>query len=307
MSHLSKLRVVDPVLTNLARGYSNAQYIGSMLFPIVDVDKEAGKIPLFTKEAFKIYNTERAIRAKSNRINPESRESIDFVLTEHDLEYPMDYREIDEDIMPLKMHAANVTSEGILLKLEKNIADTVQDLSTFPTGNKVTLSSADKFTNLTSDPFTIFDTAKESIRQKIAKRPNVCVLGASSYRALKNHPSIIDRIKYTQHAVITPELLKNLLDFEQLYIGDAVSADDDGVFSDIWADNAIIAYVPSAQSDIPRTIYEPAFAYTLRKKSYPLVDTYVENGKIEIVRNTDILIPKVVGPEAGYLINDTNN
>ena len=306
MSHLSKLRVVDPVLTNLARGYSNAQYIGSMLFPIVDVEKEAGKIPQFTKEAFKIYNTERAIRAKSNRINPESRESIDFVLTEHDLEYPMDYREIDEDIMPLKMHAANVTSEGILLKLEKNIADTVQDLSTFPTGNKVTLSSVDKFTNLTSDPFTIFDTAKESIRQKIAKRPNVCVLGASSYRALKNHPSIIDRIKYTQHAVITPELLKNLLDFEQLYIGDAVSADDDSVFSDIWADNAIIAYVPTSQSDTPRTIYEPAFAYTLRKKSYPLVDTYVENGKIEIVRNTDILIPKVVGPEAVYLINDTN-
>lgn len=306
MSHLSKLRVVDPVLTNLARGYSNAQYIGSMLFPIVDVEKEAGKIPQFTKEAFKIYNTERAIRAKSNRINPESRESIDFVLTEHDLEYPMDYREIDEDIMPLKMHAANVTSEGILLKLEKSIADTVQNLSTFPSGNKVTLSSADKFTNLTSDPFTIFDIAKESIRQKIAKRPNVCVLGASSYRALKNHPSIIDRIKYTQHAVITPELLKNLLDFEQLYIGDAVSADDDGVFSDIWTDNAIIAYVPTMKSDIPRTIYEPAFAYTLRKKNYPLVDTYVENGKIEIVRNTDILIPKVVGPEAGYLINDTN-
>lgn len=306
MSHLSKLRVVDPVLTNLARGYSNTQYIGAMLFPIVEVDKEAGKIPQFTKEAFKIYNTERAIRAKSNRINPESRESIDFVLTEHDLEYPMDYREIDEDIMPLKMHAANVTSEGILLKLEKNIADTVQNLSTFPSGNKVTLSSADKFTTLTSDPFTVFDTAKESIRQKIAKRPNVCVLGASSYRALKNHPSVIDRIKYTQHAVITPELLKNLLDFDQLYIGDAVSADDAGSFSDIWSDNVIIAYVPQVQSDVPRTIYEPAFAYTLRKKSYPLVDTYVENGKIEIVRNTDILIPKVVGAEAGYLINDTN-
>ncbi len=306
MSHLSKLRVVDPVLTNLARGYSNTQYIGAMLFPIVEVDKEAGKIPQFTKEAFKIYNTERAIRAKSNRINPESRDSIDFVLTEHDLEYPMDYREIDEDIMPLKMHAANVTSEGILLKLEKNIADTVQNLSTFPSGNKVTLSSGDKFTTLTSDPFTVFDTAKEAIRQKIAKRPNVCVLGASSYRALKNHPSVIDRIKYTQHAVITPELLKNLLDFDQLYIGDAVSADDAGSFSDIWSDNVIIAYVPKVQSDIPRTIYEPAFAYTLRKKSYPLVDTYVENGKIEIVRNTDILIPKVVGAEAGYLINDTN-
>ena len=62
-----------------------------------------------------------------------------------------------------------------------------------------------------------------------------------TYKALKNHPAILDRIKFTQHAVITPELLRNLLDFEQLYIGDAVSADDSGNFHDIWTDNAIVS------------------------------------------------------------------
>jgi hypothetical protein len=31
-----------------------------MSFPFVPVDKEGGKIPKFGKEAFKIYNTERA-------------------------------------------------------------------------------------------------------------------------------------------------------------------------------------------------------------------------------------------------------
>ena len=96
MGTLSKKRVVDPVLTNLARGYSNNQYIASSLFPIVEVNKEGGKIPEFTKESFKIYNTERAIRARSNRINPEDRTEIDFVLTEHDLEYPIDYREAQD-------------------------------------------------------------------------------------------------------------------------------------------------------------------------------------------------------------------
>jgi len=33
---------------------------------------------------------------------------------------------------------------------------------------------------------------------------------------------------------------------------------------------------------------------------------FEEAGKVQIVRNTDIFIPKVVGSEAGYLINDTN-
>ena len=105
---------------------------------------------------------------------------------------------------------------------------------------------------------------------------------------------------------MTPALLKSLLDFDELYIGDSVYATDGGVFTDIWSDNVVIAYVPKANADAPRSYYEPAFAYTLRKKSNPVVDSYTEGGKVEIIRNTDIFIPKVVGSDAGYLINDTN-
>ena len=90
MSTLQKKRVVDQVLTNIARGFFNASHLATKLFPMVSVTKEGGKIPQFTKEAFKIYNTERAIRAKSNRINPESRETIDYVLTESDGSYSFD-------------------------------------------------------------------------------------------------------------------------------------------------------------------------------------------------------------------------
>ena len=306
MSTLKKKRVVDPVLTNIARGFKNAAHIAENLFPVVSVSKEGGKIPEFTKESFKIYNTERAIRAKSNRINPENRTEIDFVLTEHDLEYPIDYREQDEDIFPSRLHATTVVTDGISLRLEKLAADIAQNLSTYPTGNKVTLSAGDKFTESSSNPFTIFETAKEAVRGKIAKRPNVCVIGASAYSALKEHPAVLDRIKYTQSAVITPEILRQLLDFEQLYIGDSVYATDAGAFQDIWKDNVVIAYVPKTMKDVPRSYYEPAFAYTLRKKNNPIVDSYTEAGKVEIIRNTDLFVSKVVGPDAGYLINDTN-
>lgn len=306
MSTLLKKRVVDPVLTNIARGFNNASHVATKIFPIVNVNKEGGKIPQFTKEAFKIYNTERAIRAKSNRINPENRTEIDFVLTEHDLEYPMDYREQEEDILPLKLHATTVVTDGISLRLEKLAADIAQNLSTYPTGNKVTLAAGDKFTNTASNPFVIFDTAKEAVRSKIAQRPNVCVMGAKSYNALKNHPAVHERIKYTERAIVTPELLRALFDFDELYVGDSVYSTDADVFQDIWSDNVVIAYVPKANKDVPRSYYEPAFAYTLRKKNNPVVDTYSEAGKVEIVRNTDIFIPKVVGADAGYLIYDTN-
>lgn len=300
---LAQRRIVDPVLTELARGYTNASFIASAVFPEVTVSKEGGKIPQFNKEAFNIHNTERAIRAKSNRISPEVHSSIDFVLTEHDLEYPIDYRELEEDILPLKMHATNTVSEGIALRHEKICADLLQDSANYQTGSKITLAGADQFSDPTSDPIGTIDDAKNAVRQKIAKSPNVLVLGASTFIALKNHPAITDKIKFTQHAIVTPFLLKTLLGFDQLLIGQAVFENTPGTLSDLWNDFAGLYYVPQATNG-KRSYYEPSFGYTLKKSKYPIIDTYEESGKVLLIRNTDIFIPKIVGADAGYLIND---
>ena len=66
MSRLSSLRVVDPVLTNLAIGYSNTQTVGEVLCPFVEVEKEAGKIPKFGKEAFKISYTTLGLKSRDS-------------------------------------------------------------------------------------------------------------------------------------------------------------------------------------------------------------------------------------------------
>ncbi len=306
MSTLAKRRIVDPVLTELARGYSNNAFVGPKLFPIVEVEKEGGKIPQFTKEAFKIYNTERAIRARSNRINPELHTSIDVVLGEHDLEYPLDYREEAENVTPLRMHATNVVTEGISIRLEKMIADLAQTLSTYPTGNKITLTAGSRYDEATVDPMSSIDIGINAVRSKIGKRPNVGIMGYATFMALKNNPKILERIKYSERAVVTVDMLKQLLGLEQLYVGDSVYSTDAGIFTDIWNDNFILAYVPNVVGTAPRSVYEPSFAYTLRKKGFPVIDSYDESGKVSIIRNTDIFVPKVVGSEAGYLINDTN-
>jgi len=303
---LSNLRVVDEVLTNVARGYTNENFISTNLFPVVQVSKEGGKIPQFSAEAFRIYNTERAIRAKSNRISPEGRTSIDYVLTEHDLEYPMDYREIEEDIANLELHASLVVTEGIKLRLEKMSADLAQDPANF-NGNSAVVSGADKFDVETSNPFTVIDSAKNAVRSKIAREPNTIILGAASFNALKNHPLVLDRIRYTQHSILTEDLLKALLGFKALFVGKAVYSLADGSFADIWSDNVILAYVPEANQSVARNVYEPSFAYTLQKRNYPVVDKYSESGKVSIVRSTDIFVPKIVGADAGYLLQDTNS
>lgn len=302
MGTLSDRRIVDPVLTELARGYKNMDHINESLFPVVRVNKEGGKIPEFNKESFKIYNTERAIRAKSNRISPEGHSSIDYVLTEHDIEYPIDYREDEEDALNLKVHATNVVTDAISLRKEKEAADISQNLSNYSATNKVTLSGTDQWDDSSSDPIVQIEDAKEALRSQIAKYPNVAVIGASAFKVLKHHSKILDRIKYTQHAICTAELLQTLFGLKKIVVGSAVYENDSGVLTDIWSDNMILAYVPQVSGE--RSYYEPSFGYTLIKKKTPFVDTYTEGGKVTLIRNTSTFISKLVGADAGYIIND---
>lgn len=307
MSRLGELRVVDPVLTNLVRGYSNADFVGEALFPIVNVAKEAGKVPLFSKDAFKVFVTERAIRANSNKIQPEARTTVDYVCEEHDAGYPMDYREIQEDNFPLEKYAAFRAQAAVMLRHEKKCADLAIATGTYTNSNYATLTSTDQWTHADSKPLTHISTGIEKIRSLTGKRPNVMLMGAAAFKTLKDHSTIQDRIKYSQLGVATPELIAQITGIRKVVIGDGVYSNDGmTTLYDIWGDNVILAYVAPAQGG-ENSMYEPSFGYTLRKSGFPEIDKYdEEGGKIQIVRSTDIFIPKVVGNDAAYLINDVN-
>ena len=304
MGRLSNLRVVDPVLTSLATGYTNEQFVGDQLMPFVLVDKEGGKIPLFGKEHFKVYSTERALRAKSNRINPEDIGSVDVAMDEHDLEYPIDYREDAESAFPLQARATNTVVEGIRLRHEAMVAGMVQNPANYSVGNKIALSGASRFTDDTSDPEGVVSDAKAAVRAKIVKEPNTMVIGYSTWRVLKRHPKLKAILSDTRSRLVQLADLREIFEIENIVIGRAVKASDAGVTTDIWGDNMVLAYVPKASGD--RSPYEPSFGYTLRKKGNPVVDTRTEDGKIELIRNTDIFRPFLLGADAGYLISDTN-
>jgi len=304
MGRLSNLRIVDPVLTALAVGYMNAQLVADQLMPFVLVEKEGGKIPVFGKEHFKLYNTERALRAKSNRISPEDVGSVDVAMDEHDLEYPIDYREDAESAYPLQARATNIVVEGIRLRHERKVADIVQDPANYGAGNKIALAGASCWSDPTSDPEGVVSDAKAAIRSKIVKEPNTMVIGYDTWRLLKKHPQLKAILSDTRPRLVQIADLKEIFEIENIVVGRAVQANDAGVTSDIWGDTAVLAYVPGAGST-PRSPYEPSFGYTLRKKGQPVVDTRTEDGKVELIRNTDIFRPFLLGADGGYLITNT--
>ena len=304
MGRLSNLRIVDPVLTGLSIGFTNSEMVGDALFPFANVDKEGGKIPVFGKEAFKLYKTERALRATSNRVNPEDVNSVTVSLEEHDLEYPIDYRESDEAAFPLEAHATNVTTEGIRLRHEKKVADIAQNVNNYSASNKIILSGTDRFSSESSKPIQVIEAGREVIRSKIGRYPNTAVIGASAWSALKQHPAFLERIKYSMKGVLTVELIKEILEVERIVVGRAVYAADDDQFGDIWGNNIVLAYVAGQRAGSERTPYEPSFGYTLRKRGMPQVDKRLEGGKLEIVRTTDNFQTALLGADAGFLIRN---
>ena len=75
------------------------------------------------------------------------------------------------------------------------------------------------------DPFTDIAYAQTTILQNTGFMPNRLLLSWSVYQALRKHPLVIDRIKYTNPAyagTITPNLLAEAFDIEEVVVSKAV-------------------------------------------------------------------------------------
>ncbi|EAV2732816.1 hypothetical protein A6548_003681 [Salmonella enterica subsp. enterica serovar Apapa] len=311
--YLKGKRVVDPVLTSIARGYKNAAFVGENIFPIVPTDKEGVTVPTFGKSAFVEYDTERAVGANSNILVREKTGKLDLVLNEHDLAAPVDYREQAESMFNEEAKAIRRVTNGVNLRRELYAARLAQDPKVYAKENVRALAAAERWAGGKGDPIGVIEAGIEAVRNKTGLRPNLMTMGASVMALLKFHPAIQAAIGANERKRITLEILKDLFQVEDVVVGEPVSMasmkdaqDKDKTPSDIWADNLMLHYVgkPQAGTDSADE-NEPSFGYTLRRKGMPVADKYPgEGGKVNYCRYTDIYKVAVVGGDAGYLISN---
>lgn len=304
----SAARVIDPILTEAARGYQNGAMVGMALFPAVPVGQRGGKIIQFSKEAFRAYNTGRAPGANTKRVQF-GYSSASYALEQHALEGTVPFELMEEaKAVPgidLGSGAVQMVQDIIALRLEQAQATVATTAASYATANKVTLSGTSQWSDFTSgvsDPVSNIETAKEAIRTAIGRYPNTIVMGAAVMSKLKQHPDIIDRVKYTGRDVPTAELLASLFGVQRVLSGDAVSATDADVMSDVWGKFVIVAYTEVGGI---ASMGRPSFGYTYRLRGYPIVEQPYEdrNAKSWIYPVTDEVAPVLAGAEAGYLIS----
>lgn len=321
MSQLSKHRLgVDPVLTNLAIGYTNAELVGSALMPLVNVDKESGILPKFGKDDFLEYDTERAIRADSNRADLDTGTGVPFVLTEHDLEMAVDDREEAESVFSARRRATQRVQSAIALKHEVKVAGIVQNPANYADTNKIELTNATSLLNANVDPEEIIDNAKAAISAGIVKDPNTLVIGYAMWLILKRHPKLKAVLSDSRSRLVQMADLREIFEIPNIVIGRAMSKPTRAAATTrLWGRNMVLAYVPpivagAAVAAAPGQVVdtgnmrdptEPSFGYTFRKRGQPLVDVRrAPNNKMDLVRCTDIQAPYLLGADAGYLITD---
>jgi hypothetical protein len=301
--------MVNAVLTDRARGYKHPSYIGTLIAPIVPVDKLKAHYAIYGKEDFFLFNQLRGRGAKSNRMDL-SNDMGDIIIRERDVEIPVPWEDDEEATVPVRpmLQAPRKAMRSLMLGLEHRCAQAFFDADTYGASNKVALTGNDRWdvNHDDSDPFADVATARSAIRSAIGMYPNTMAVGATVYEKLKVHPLVIERLKTTDTKVVTADLLATMFEVKRFLVGEAVGLSEGSTesdpFVDIWGPHALLCYT-AEQEDADDG--EPSFAYCFQRKGYPVTDEYRESSeKADVFRTTDKIDVHVVGPDAGYFIQN---
>lgn len=300
----AQARVVDPILTEHVRGYSNAAMIGMKLFPVVGMPTRAAKRIEFNREALRRVLTTRAPGTNIGRYAM-TYKGLPVNLTQDALQAvtPIEFVEEANAIpgIDLQQESVDVVLAVIALSLEIQQAELARNAANYDADNKLAVGAPDKWTVADSDPGAVIEDAKEAIRKRTGRRPNLLELSATVKAALKVHPKVRDHFKYTTAAAVSDKMLAEYFDVAEVVVGDAIYDLDDGTTVDVWGNDAVLAFVaPEGQ----RNMRLPSYGYTYRLRGHPFVEAveWDKNTRSWTNNVIDEQSPEIVGADAGFLI-----
>ncbi len=303
----SQARIINPILSEVARGHVNQEFVGMKLFPIVPVNQRGGKVVKFGPEKFQLVETARAPGGPVARVES-AIGSDDYALEQHAISEPV-YIENMEDAatvpgIDLGKVAVNNGMQRIGLRREYKQATLARNASLYASTNKSTLSGTSQWSHADSKPAQAIRNARSAISDRIGLYPNVLLLGEPVFAALQENPSIIERIKYTGRDNITKDMLASLFDVDEVVVGKAVYVDPvTGAFIKVWGKDAVLAYsVPGSLASMGT----PSYAYTYQLRNHPVVEQpYYDRGTRSWLYDVvDEYSPVMAGADAGFLFTN---
>jgi hypothetical protein len=251
---------VDAILTNVSVAYMQKaeNFIADKVFPIVPVYKQSDK--------YFVYDKNDWLRDEA-QVRTDGTESVGSGYNISTATYYADVYAIHKDIgdqtranadAPINVdrEAAEFVTQRLLTRRE------IQFVSDFMTGgvwgNTATGVSGSPSAGQVrqwsdyaeSDPINDIEEAKADILSVTGLSANTLVLGYDVFRQLKNHPDLVDRIKYTSSQTITEDMLARMFDIERVLVSKSIKATNAegaaGAYAFTTGKSALLAHVAPA-------------------------------------------------------------
>ena len=250
---------IDKVLTNLSVKYVQdaSTFIAGKVFPMVPVSKQSDKYYVYKREDwFRDEAQKRAMGTESVGGDYDMDTAVYYAerYAFHKDVYDEERANTDDPLSPDADATAFVTDK-LLLNKENNWArkffvpgvwgTDVEGSATAGTGKVI---QWDDYNN--SDPVLDMSNYSTAVSEVTGKQPNTLVIGRRVYNALKNHPDILDRIRYSQKGVVTSDLIAELFDVERVLVANAIQntapRGREAEMSYILGNNALLCYTATA-------------------------------------------------------------
>jgi len=300
---------VDEVLGVVSIAYRNESYVADKIFPQVNVTKRTGIYYTYDKSNLRLVNDYRAPRTRAQTVDYGLNKSPYGPLIEHALEQPIEWELQGESVIPLDadVDATQHVSDRILLSKE---ADAFSQLSnTGVITQTLALSGTSRWDDIAnSDPVGDVRTMVDTVKKEVLKQTNhlTILMGYEVYSALRNHPQILERMKYSQLGVLSTDLLAQIFDVKEVVIGHAEYVNANQLATDVmtyvWGKNVWVMYVNPQTS-----IKSVTFGYTLRMGGRIVTRWSEPQIKTDYVRVEDYYQQLIVAPKACYYLSTVVN
>lgn len=295
---------VDQLLSNVAVKYKNERFIHDKVFPMVPVKK--------TSDLYRTYNRNWVIPETNRAPGGLAKEHLfeignsNYSLEKHALKsYINDTAKDNFDITDLKADATMELVEKIMMRKEVACAANFQTTSSWSLSSS--LGGDDSWLTTAAAPIVLFDTATGHVLTQSGVQPNFAIIPRDSYVALKNHTTLVDRVKYTSREM-SPAIVGALLGVGEILTPDIAydsglygASAATGAITGIWKnDFAFLGYKPSSPG-----FFQLSSGYMFQKAK-PMVRSWREEERESDAVEVDVEFQfKIVASLTGYYINDT--
>lgn len=299
MARIAKGWKPNRYLTNMSMAFfANASdYVATSIFPICPVDFSTGFYYVFNKGDLARDNVQR--KPKFGKVAPAQmghtdqtyKCEVDQIIVGIDQIGAVNYQRsnVPASIDPKRAKNRFVVDQQLLhldIMFAENFFKSGVWANEFEGVNSGGTLGGDqfiKFSDANSDPIKFFDARKRQIKLDGRRMPNKLTLGYDTFNALKEHPDLLERVKYTggtaNPAKVNERVLAELFGVDEVKVLDATyNAAEEGQADDMQficePDGALLSYTTSS----PR-IDEPSAGYIftwdmLGNGNYMATDTF---------------------------------